>query len=55
MQQVEQQPNSVDFIRIALDQEQIQSHRFYGQVRLDVERTLKRFPPSNNQCNERYL
>ncbi|CAF5226451.1 unnamed protein product, partial [Rotaria magnacalcarata] len=28
------------------DKEQIQSHRYYGQVRMDVERTLKRFPPN---------
>jgi hypothetical protein len=30
----------------AADKNQIESHRFYGQVRMDVERTLKRFPPS---------
>ena len=30
----------------AAGKDQIESHRFYGQVRLDVERTLKRFPPS---------
>jgi hypothetical protein len=29
-----------------LDKNQIESHRYYGQVRMDVERTLKRFPPS---------
>ncbi|CAF4719177.1 unnamed protein product [Rotaria sp. Silwood1] len=28
------------------DTNQIESHRFYGQVRIDVERTLKRFPPN---------
>ncbi|CAM4937905.1 unnamed protein product [Rotaria socialis] len=28
------------------DKEQIESHRYYGQVRMDVERTLKRFPPN---------
>jgi hypothetical protein len=32
----------------AADKDQIESHRYYGQVRMDVERTLKRFPPSNN-------
>jgi len=32
-----------------LDNNQIESHRFYGQVRMDVERTLKRFPPSRKK------
>jgi hypothetical protein len=32
-----------------LDKNQIESHRYYGQVRMDVERTLKRFPPSKKQ------
>ena len=31
------------------DQNQIISHRFYKQVRLDVERTLLRFPPSKSK------
>lgn len=35
-----------------LDKDQIESHRYYGQVRMDVERTLKRFPPSRNFWNE---
>ncbi|CAF0892378.1 unnamed protein product [Adineta steineri] len=30
----------------AADKTQIESHRYYGQVRMDVERTLKRFPPN---------
>lgn len=30
----------------AAEQTQIESHRFYGQVRIDVERTIKRFPPN---------
>ncbi|CAF0923151.1 unnamed protein product [Rotaria sordida] len=30
----------------AADKNQIESHRYYGQVRMDVERTLKRFPPN---------
>lgn len=36
------------------DQNQIISHRFYKQVRLDVERTLLRFPPNltDNERNE---
>lgn len=34
-----------------LDKNQIESHRYYGQVRMDVERTLKRFPPSKNKLN----
>ena len=35
-----------------LDKNQIESHRYYGQVRMDVERTLKRFPPSRNCLKE---
>ncbi|UJR16357.1 hypothetical protein I4U23_003260 [Adineta vaga] len=34
----------IDFY--AADKNQIESHRYYGQVRMDVERTLKRFPPN---------
>ena len=36
----------------AASKDQIESHRFYGQVRMDVERTLKRFPPSKYQKND---
>ena len=33
-----------------LDQQQLKSHQYYEQTRLDVIRTLKRFPPSMKRC-----
>ncbi|CAF1129133.1 unnamed protein product [Adineta ricciae] len=35
----------------AADKNQIESHRYYGQVRMDVERTLKRFPPNYSESD----
>jgi len=35
---------------LSLTEEQLRAHECYGQVRLDVERTLKRFPPGIDDC-----
>ena len=34
----------------SIDQQQIESHQYYEQVRMDVIRTLKRFPPSKHRA-----
>ena len=35
----------------SIDQQQIESHQYYEQVRMDVIRTLKRFPPSKHRVH----